>query len=432
VSDLLAARFQMAFSLGFHILFAVAGIALPALMVLAEGRWLRSGHPVDLDLAKRWSKGAAVLFAVGAISGTVLSFELGLLWPRFMAFAGPIIGMPFSLEGVAFFLEAICLGLYLYGWDKLSPRAHWLSGAGVLASGTLSGAFVVTANAWMNTPAGFTLVDGKPVDIRPLAAFWNPAAPTEIAHMTLAAFLSIGFLAAAIHAYQLLKRPSEFHRRAFTLALSVGGAAALLQPFSGDSSARQVALNQPAKLAALEGQWETERGAPLRIGGLPDDSEEVTRYALEIPHGLSLLARHDWNAEIVGLKAFPAEDRPPSIVVHLAFQVMVGCGTILFLAAALAAFLAWRRRESLFEPWFLKLVALTGPLGVVALEAGWTVTEVGRQPWIIAHVVRVRDAVTPMPGLRYSLAAVVFVYALLSAVVFATLRSQVREAVDAP
>ena len=432
MSDLLAARLQMAFSLGFHILFAVAGIAMPALMVLAEGRWLRHRHPVDLELAKRWSKGAAMLFAVGAISGTVLSFELGLLWPRFMAFAGPIIGMPFSLEGIAFFLEAIFLGIYLYGWDKVSPRAHWLSGAGVLTSGTFSGAFVVTANAWMNTPAGFTLVEGKPVDIRPLDALWNPAAPTEIVHMTLASFLSIGFLVAAIHAYQLLKRPSEFHRRAFTLALSVGAAAALLQPFSGDFNARQVARNQPVKLAALEGQWETERGAPLRIGGLPDDEAEVTRYALEIPRGLSLLARHDGNAEIAGLKAFPREDRPPARVVHVAFQIMVGCGTILFSVAALAVFLALRRRASLFEPWFLRIVVLAGPLGVVALEAGWTVTEVGRQPWIIAHVTRVRDAVTPMPGLRYSLAAIVVVYALLSAVVFATLRSQILEARRAP
>ena len=432
MSDLLAARLQMAFSLGFHILFAVAGIAMPALMVLAEGRWLRSGNPVDLELAKRWSKGAAVLFAVGAISGTVLSFELGLLWPRFMAFAGPIIGMPFSLEGVAFFLEAICLGIYLYGWNRVSPRAHWLSGIGVLVSGTLSGVFVVTANAWMNTPAGFTLVDGKPVDIRPLSALWNPAAPTEIVHMTLASFLSIGFLAASIHAYQLLKRPSELHRRAYTLALSVGAVAALLQPFSGDFSTRQVGRNQPVKLAALEGQWETMRGAPLRLGGLPDDAAEVTRYALEIPHGLSLLALHDGNGEIAGLKSFPREDRPPARVVHLAFQIMVGCGGILFSVAALAVFLAWRRRAALVEPWFLRLVALAGPLGVVALEAGWTVTEVGRQPWIIAHVTRVRDAVTPMPGLRYSLAAIVVVYALLSAVVFATLRAQVQGARRAP
>ena len=432
MSDLLAARMQMAFSLGFHILFAVAGIAMPALMVLAEGRWLRSGHPVDLDLAKRWSKGAAVLFAVGAISGTVLSFELGLLWPRFMAFAGPIIGMPFSLEGIAFFLEAIFLGIYLYGWDKVSPRAHWLSGVGVLASGTLSGIFVVTANAWMNTPAGFTLAEGKPVDIHPLAALWNPAAPAEIVHMTLASFLSIGFLVAAIHAYQLLKRPSDFHRRAFTLALSVGAAAGLLQPFSGDYSARQVARHQPAKLAALEGQWETMRGAPLRIGGLPDDQAEITRYVHEIPRGLSFLAHGDANSEIVGLKAFPREDRPPAIVVHLAFQVMVGCGTLLFSVSALAAFLAVRRRAALVEPWFLRIVALSGPLGVAALEAGWTVTEVGRQPWIIAHVARVRDAVTPMPGLRYSLAAIVVVYALLSAVVVATLRAQVLEARRAP
>lgn len=428
----MAARLQMALSLGFHILFAVAGIAMPALMAAAEGRWLLERHPADLELAKRWARGTAVLFAVGAVSGTVLSFELGLLWPRFMAFAGPVIGMPFSLEGAAFFLEAIFLGVYLYGWDRVPPLAHWLAGLGVLVSGTLSGAFVVCANAWMNTPTGFRVVDGAVVDVAPLAAMWSPAAPAQVLHMTLASFLSAGFLAAAIHAWQLLRRPSEFHRRGYAIALAVGGLAALLQPFSGHFSAQEVARRQPVKLAAMEGQWETQRRAPLRLGGLPDEKTETTPWALELPGALSWLAYGDSDAEVKGLKSVPPRDRPPAAVVHVAFQIMVGCGTLLAFVAALGGLLAWRARAAPTAPCFLRLVALTGPLGIVALEAGWVVTEVGRQPWIVSGVLRVEDALTPMPGLRWSLAGVIAVYALLSAIVFAILRQQVREARHAP
>jgi cytochrome d ubiquinol oxidase subunit I len=424
VSDVLAARSQMAMSLAFHILFAVAGMAMPALMATAEAMWLRTGDEAWRDLARRWAKGTAVLFAVGAVSGTVLSFELGLLWPRFMERAGAVIGMPFSLEGFAFFLEAIFLGIHLYGWERVPPRAHLAAGVGVAICGVASAVFVVAANAWMNTPAGFRLDGtGALVDIDPWAAMFNPAFPSQALHMVLAAFVAVGFAAAAIHAWALRARPgSALHRRGLALALVMGGGAAILQPLSGDLSARMVARTQPVKLAALEAHWHTERGAPLRIGGWPDTEREETRWAVEIPRGLSLLAFHDADAEVAGLSAVPPADRPPVAIVHVAFQVMVGVGTLL---AALGAgtFVAWWRLGRVPEhPGFLAVLVACGPLGVLALEAGWVVTEVGRQPWIVQGVLRTADAVTPMPGLVVPFGVFTGLYIVLGVVVVGVLR----------
>ena len=394
------ARAQMAMLFAFHILFAVAGMGMPVLMVIAERGHLRTGDPVYAELARRWAKGTSVLFAVGAVSGTVLSFELGLLWPRFMAFAGGVIGLPFALEGFAFFTEAIFLGIYLYGWDRVSPRLHLASGVLVAIGGVLSGIFVVTANAWMNSPAGFTLAGGRPVDVSPLAAMLNPASLTETIHMTLAAFAASGFAVAGIHAFLLLRdRENVFHRKALEIALAVGGIAAVLQPLSGDMNARFVARNQPVKLAALEGQFETERGAPLRIGGIPDVASRTTRYAIKIPKGLSLLAYHDPDARVQGLAAFPRDEWPDPVPVHLAFQAMVAGGTVLALLSVAAAWLFWRKREGIFGRRFLIAVALCGPVGLLCVEAGWGVTEMGRQPWAIRGVMRTAEAVTPVGGL---------------------------------
>lgn len=426
MSDLLAARSQMAMSLAFHIIFAVIGIGMPALMVIAEGLWLRRREDVYLLLAKRWAKGTAIFFAVGAVSGTVLSFELGLLWPGFMAYAGPIIGMPFSLEGFAFFLEAIFLGIYLYGWKRVPPGVHWFAGLMVAVSGALSGIFVVTANAWMNSPTGFEIVDGKPVNVDPIAAMLNPFALVQTVHMTIAAYLSVGFAVAAIHAFMLLRdRENLFHRRAFAIALSVGAVTAVMQPVSGDRSAKVVAEWQPAKLAAMEAQYETQRGAPLRIGGLPDDEGEVTRWAIEIPRALSFLATGDPDGEVTGLKAFPREDRPPVLIVHTAFQVMVACGMAMLAVGLLGGFLTWRRRSLPDVPWYLWLVVLCGPLGMIAVEAGWVVTEVGRQPWIIYGVMRTADAVTPMPGLVVPFLTFTLLYLFLAFIVAVLMRRQV-------
>ena len=418
MGDLLAARSQMAVSLGFHILFAVVGIAMPVLMVIAETRWHRTGDAMYLELAKRWAKGTAILFAVGAVSGTVLSFELGLLWPSFMRFAGPIIGMPFSLEGFAFFAEAIFLGVYLYGWERISPRAHIAAGTVVAISGAASALFVVIANAWMNTPAGFRLQSGSPVDVDPIAAMLTPAAFPEVLHMLLAAYAATGFAVAGIHAMMLLRdRRNAFHRRALAVALIVGVPAAIVQPFSGDISARYVARWQPPKLAAMEGQFRTQAGAPLRIGGIPDVHAERTRWALEIPDGLSLLAFHDPHAVVRGLDAVPRRDWPPVPIVHVAFQVMVALGTYLALLGLWIVLETWRRRDLAANRWLMRAVALASPMGFLCIEAGWTVTEVGRQPWIIFGVMRTSDAVTPMPGLIVPFLAISALYCFLGVVV---------------
>src|SRR5438128_3978170 len=257
----------MAMSLGFHIIFAVVGIGMPLLMVVAEWRWRRSGDGIYLELAHRWARGTAILFAVGAVSGTVLSFELGLLWPGFMGLAGSIIGMPFSLEGFAFFTEAIFLGVYLYGWDRISPRAHLGAGVAVALSGAASGIFVVLANAWMNAPTGFELVGGRVVNVDPVAAMASPAAFPQALHMTLAAYPATGFAVAGLPAFLLLQDPANaFHRRALEIALLVAAPAAVLQPLSGDLSARHIAVHQPVKLAAAEALFRTQPDASLTLG----------------------------------------------------------------------------------------------------------------------------------------------------------------------
>ncbi len=418
MSDLLAARSQMGMSLAFHILFAVVGIGMPVLMVVAESRWRRTGDAIYLDLAKRWARGTAILFAVGAVSGTVLSFELGLLWPGFMRYAGAIIGMPFSLEGFAFFTEAIFLGVYLYGWDRIPPRAHLAAGVLVAVSGAASALFVVIANAWMNTPAGFEIVNGRPVNVDPIAAMMTPAAFPEVLHMLLAAYAATGFVVAGIHALLLLRDPrNAFHRRALSVALLVGAPAALVQPISGDVSARYVARWQPAKLAAMEGQFRTEAGAPLRIGGLPDEARRQTRGALEIPRGLSLLAFHDPNAVVRGLEAIPRDQWPPVAPVHIAFQVMVALGTYMAIVSAWALITMGRRRNPADSPRLLRALAIAGPMGFICIEAGWTVTELGRQPWIIYGVMRTAEAVTPMPGLVVPFVTFTVLYCFLGAIV---------------
>ena len=399
---------------------------MPLLMVIAEGMWLKTKDKTYLTLAKRWSKGTAIMFAVGAVSGTVLSFELGLLWPTFMAYAGPIIGMPFSLEGLAFFVEAIFLGIYLYGWERVPKNVHWFAGVMVLVGGMLSGIFVVTANAWMNTPTGFSIVEGKVTNIDPIAAMLNPSSFSQALHMTLAAFLAVGFAVAGIHAYFLRRDPDNpFHRKAFAIALCVGGVVALLQPISGDISAKRLAKHQPIKLAAMEGQWETERGAPLRIGGIPDEEAEETRFAIEIPKALSFLAHSDFNAEIMGLKDVPPEDRPPVAIVHFAFQIMVACGMVMIVAGILGGWLAWRQRGLPVNSWYLRFVSWCTPLGFIAIEAGWTVTEVGRQPWIIYNYMRTAEAVTPMPHLIVPFIGFTVLYIFLSIIVVILLRRQI-------
>src|SRR5512138_2957983 len=424
VRDLLAARWLFGLSLVFHIAFAAVGVAMPLLMVLAEWRALRTGSAAHMELARRWAKGAAILFAVGAVSGTVISFELGLLWPRFMEFAGPIIGMPFSLEGFAFFAEAIFLGVYLYGWGRVSDRLHLAAGAVVAASGAASAFFVTLANAWMNAPAGFGVRGGAAIDVRPFTAMFPPGWAHEVIHVLLSSYAATGLAVAGIHAVYLLReRGNAFHRAALGIALGVGGAAALLQPLSGDFSARQVARTQPVKLAALEGQFRTERGAPLRVGGLPDPARLETPWAIEIPYGLSLLASHDPGAEVKGLLDFPREEWPSTRHVHLAFQAMVGVGTLLALLSAAWFALGARRPDP--PRWLLRAVAAAAPGGFVALEAGWLVTEWGRQPFTVHGVLTTAASVTPVSSLSVPLVAFVLLYVFLGAVTAVLLWRQI-------
>jgi cytochrome d ubiquinol oxidase subunit I len=423
------ARSQMAMSLAFHILFAALGIGMPLLMVLAEGMYLRTRQAVYLELCKRWARGTAILFAVGAVSGTVLSFELGLLWPKFMDQAGAIIGMPFSLEGFAFFTEAIFIGVYFYGWPRLSLGLHWAAGWVVALSGVISGVFVVTANAWMNAPAGFKVVNGKITDIDPVAAMLNPASAHEVLHMTLAAYVATGFAVAAVHAYYLLKnRASRFHRQALGLALTMACVSIPLQMLSGDNSARAVGRLQPAKLAAMEALYKTQDGAPLSIGGIPNSTTHTTDFAITIPHGLSLLLDHDFNGKVEGLEAFPESDWPSVRIVHWAFELMVLTGTVLFFMAVWVGIACLRRRPPAKNPRLLVALVAAGPLGFVAIETGWVVTETGRQPWIIYGVLRTRDAVTAMPGLVVPFIVFTLLYLFLAVMVALLLHRQFREA----
>ncbi len=438
MSDLLAARSQMAMSLGFHILFAVVGIGMPALMVIAEYRYQKHGDPLLKELAKRWAKGTAILFAVGAVSGTVLSFELGLLWPTFMEHAGGIIGMPFSLEGLAFFTEAIFLGIYLYAWDRVSPRAHLAAGVVVAVSGALSGAFVVTANAWMNAPTGFTVTNGVIGNVDPIAAMLNPAAFTQVLHMTLAAYAATGFATAGIHAIALLRNTPHrvFHRYALQIGLLVGVPAALLQPLSGDLSARHVAEYQPVKFAAMEAHHHTGP-MPFVIGGWPDVTAGTNRFAIEIPGAVSLVMKGDANASIPGLDSVVEADRPPVAIVHVAFQIMIACGVIMGFVGLWTIVRIWRRKRGLGvslpnDRLFLRLLAFSAPLGFVAVEAGWTVTEVGRQPWIVQGFMRTADAVSPVPGLVVPFIGFTLLYiGLAIAVVWLLYRQIIKTGVGA-
>ena len=426
MDDLLAARLQMALSLGFHIIYACIGMVMPFFMAVSHYQWLRTRRTVYKNVTKAWSKGVAIFFATGAVSGTMLSFELGLLWPRFMVHAGPIFGMPFSLEGTAFFIEAIALGFFLYGWDRFNKWFHWFTGVVVGVSGLASGILVVSANAWMNSPAGFDLVNGQYLNIDPIEAMLNDAWFSQALHMSLAAFAATGFAVAGVHALLILRnKNTDFHVNAFRIAAVFGAVAALLQPISGDISARDVARRQPAKLAAMEAHFYTSERAPLIIGGIPDMENKEVNYAIKIPGMLSFLAHGNFNEEVKGLDAIPSDEHPPVAIVHYAFQVMIGVGVLLMLLSILFLFSLrnekWRSRK-----WLLKSFVISIPLGFIAVEAGWTVTEVGRQPWIIQGIMRTEDALTPMPGIQWPFFLFMAVYISLTVMVIFLLGRQIK------
>jgi cytochrome bd ubiquinol oxidase subunit I len=423
-----AARAQMTVTLVFHIIFAAIGIALPLMLVIVEGVYLRTRRQEYRALARKWSKAVGLLFAVGAISGTALSLELGLLWPKYMQITGAVVGHLFGLEGFAFFLEAIFIGLYLYGWDRLSPRAHWWCGVVIAICGAVSGVLILGVNAWMQLPVGFELVDGRVTVSDPIAILKRPGWFYMTLHSTLSCYIAVGFAVAAIYAWSWRKwRRSSYERAGILVGMGVGGLCAVLQPLSGDGLAKFVFRTQPAKFAAMEGQFKTETHAPLRIGGLPDVAAERTRYALEIPGGLSFLATHHTGAEVKGLDSIPRDLWPPVHVTHLAFQTMVGIGTLLVLVA-IWFWAAWARKHeaALSSRVLTGVLAGCGFLGFVALEAGWVVTEVGRQPWVIQGVLKTADAVTPASGVQPIFWVFSVLYLVLTVTVIALLRTLAR------
>lgn len=423
-----AARLQMTVSLAFHMIFAAVGIGLPLLLVIVEGLYLRTGEAHYKALAKKWAKTTGLLFAVGAVSGTALSIELGLLWPRYMELLGAVVGHIFGLEGYAFFVEAIFIGLYLYGWDKLSPRAHWWCGVVIAISGMLSGILVLGVNAWMQQPVGFEMSGSEVVVTDPIAIFRQPLWFYMAWHSSLACYISVAFAVAGWYAWRALQgRRDAYTQTAIVAAMAVGAVTAFVQPLSGDLLAKYVFKTQPAKFAAMEGQFKTETYAPLRIGGWPDEESQTTKYAFEIPGGLSFLATGDPAAEVPGLDQVPRRDWPPLHITHIAFQVMVGAGTVLMLLSAWFWLFWWKRRATLLENrWLLWALVVAAPLGFIALEAGWFVTEVGRQPWIIQHVMYSRDAVTPAPGVLGMFITFSLLYVLLGVTVVVLLRRLTR------
>ncbi|MEU0068875.1 cytochrome ubiquinol oxidase subunit I [Streptomyces sp. NPDC006332] len=430
--DLAAARAQMGFSLAWHIVVACLGVGLPALTLIAEWYGIRTGKPVHRLLARRWARAMGVLFAVGAVSGTILSFEMGLLWPGLMGTYGQVLGLPFALEGIAFFIEAIFLGIYLYAWDRLPPKRHLLTGLPIVVAGVASAFFVVCANAWMNQPRGFTLRDGRVIGVDPWAAMLNPASPPQTVHMILAAFMVASFLTASVYAVALLRgRRDAYHKAGFGIPFALGAVVTPFQIYVGDWAARFLAEYQPTKLAAMEGVYTTGSHVPLTLGGVAlDDS---LRYGLEVPSGLSLLVGYHPGTVVQGLDKVPRSQWPAVTGVHWAFDLMVGIGFFL-LALGVWLLVSWwhgRRRDGELldrrgSRLFLGLAALSGPASVVALESGWCVTELGRQPWIVYGIMTVRDAVNPAPGLMTGLWLVLVVYAAMTVATVYVLRRLVK------
>lgn len=414
-TNLIAARTQMGVSFVFHIIFSVLGVGLPVLLCLAEGLALLRKDASLMTLARRWTRVFAILFAIGAVSGTIVEFEISLVWPPFAGQAGSIIGLPFAMEGFAFFMEGIFLGLYLYGWGRLAPKVHWLITIPIVLSGSTSAWFITSANSWMNSPTGFQMTNGKMTNINPFAAILNPSTPFETVHMILACFVATGFGAAAVYAFGLLRgKQDDYHRKALLLCLAVGAVAIPLQIFTGDLNARSLERVQPAKYAAIEGVMRSGFGLPLYIGGLPNPRTGQTPFAIVIPHGESLLSHFVLNAYTKGLDAFPADARPEPIRVHLAFDGMVGCGFFIFLVGALFWLLYFRRKRRIPEQrWLLWGVVIAGVCGFLAVELGWITTEEGRQPWIIYNIMHVSSAVTPNPWMTISFIVFSCIYIFL-------------------
>lgn len=424
-AGLMPARQQMAISLGWHIILACFGVAFPTMIYVMHRRGIVRDDPVALQLAQRWAKVSAVLFAIGAVSGTVLSFEMGLLWPGLMGPFGDVLGLPFAFEGLSFFVEAIFLGIYLYGWDRMPPRRHLAMLIPMALAGVVGSFCVLAVNAWMNNPTGFRIVDGEVTDVDPWRAMFNDGVWLQFAHMWVGAFMLVGFVVAGVYAAGLLKgRRDEHHRLGFTIPFVFATAAAITQPFIGHLLGLRLGTSQPSKLAAFELATETESPSPLRIGGLLIDGK--VRFSIDIPVLGSVISRNSFTKPVQGLETIPDANEPPINLSHLAFQSMVGIGTLLALAVVIFWLARWRKRDLVDNRWFLRFAVLAGPLAVAALECGWIATEVGRQPWTVWEVLRTTDAASTSDGLWWSLAGVVVVYGGMTVGAYVVLRSMAR------
>jgi cytochrome bd ubiquinol oxidase subunit I len=424
------ARQMQALSFAAHIPLVCFGIAFPAMVLFVEWLGQRTSDPLYGVLAKRWSKIMLALFAVGVVTGTILSFELGLLWPNFMATFGSVFGLGFAVEGISFFLEAIFIAIYVYGWGRLSPRTHMLAGIPIVITGFAGSLMVISVNGWMNHPTGFRLENGRAVDVHPFAAlFENDYLWHELVHMYLAGFIVAGFVMASCYAFGWLRgRRGRYERAALVIPLTVAALAAPVQILVGDWAARDVARTQPVKLAALEGLATTEKGAPIHILGWFNGRD--VEYGIKIPKLLSFLSFHDFDAEVKGLDTVPPEDRPPVNVVRFAFQTMVGIGSVLALLGVFYVGTWLRHRRLPRSSWFYRALVLAGPLALVALISGWITTEVGRQPWVVYDVMRTEDAVTGASGIPIGYATLALVYLGLSLAVAWILRRLSRVPLD--
>ncbi len=422
MTNLVYGRVLMGTSLGFHIILAVIGMGLPLYISLAEGIGLWRRNDALRLLARRWTSAFIILFAVGAATGMIVGIELSLLWPNFMAIAGQVIALPFAIEVFAFFIEAIFLGIYVYGWDRITnPLYHWLCSLPIVVASAASGALITIVNAWMNSPAGFTLKDGKVSNVQPIVAMLNPATPTELAHTVVTAYVAVGFLLAGLTAITMLRgRRGRYYKQALALSTLVALVMSIGALITGDLAAKYVAAYQPAKLAAMEALYQTQAHAPEIIGGIPDPAHHTVHGGIMLPGLLSWLATDNPNGTVVGLDAFAKAEQPP-IFIHYLFDTMVGAGMLMFAVAALYALLLWRRRAWAGSPWMLRALAGTLPLGFIAIEAGWVVTEVGRQPWIIYHLMTVSQALTTAPYIGTMLWIFLPLYAVIGALTIVAL-----------
>jgi len=427
---LLEARQMQALSFTVHIPLVCFGIAFPVMVMFVEWLGLRTGDPLYRTLARRWSRIIVALFAVGVITGTILSFEMGLLWPNFTATFGGVFGLGFAIEGFSFFLEAIFIGIYAYGWNKLSPRWHLVSGIPVVLTGFTGSLMVIAVNAWMNHPTGFRLAGGKVTHVNPLQAlFGNPYLWSELIHMYVAAYMVTGFIVAGCYAFAKLRGNwTRYHRVALTIPLTIACLASPVQMLVGDWVARDVAIDQPIKLAAMEGLYKTTHGADEHILGWYTDQQ--VKYGIAIPHLLSLLAFHSYNAKIIGLDSVPASDRPPINVERFAFQSMVLIGSALAALAVFYLFIRFKRRRLPESKWFYWAVVASGPGAFVCLIAGWVTTEVGRQPWVVYRVMRTSQAVTGAGGIPVGYGALVVAYAAVAIAVVWILRRLARKPLE--